>query len=102
MAAAIRLTRIGGKNDPCYRVVIAHNRDPRDGKSIAQIGTYAPRKKENTCSLNMERVEYWLRCGAQPTETVANLIRTARKQAAAAAAAAAAPAPAPAAEAKTA
>ena len=95
MAAAIRLTRIGGKNDPCYRVVIAHKRGPRDGKSIEQVGTYDPRKKENNCVLKMERVDYWLRCGAQPTETVANLIRTVRKQAAAAAAA-----PALAAEAK--
>lgn len=100
MAAAIRLTRIGGKNDPCYRVVIAHKRGPRDGKNIEQIGTYDPRKKENTCALNLERVDYWLRCGAQPTETVANLIRTARKQAAAAATAA--PAATPAVEAKTA
>ncbi len=95
MAAVIRLTRIGGRNDPCYRVVIAHKRSPRDGKSIEQIGTYDPRKKGSNCVLKMERVDYWLSCGAQPTETVANLIRTARKQAAAAAAA-----PAPAAEVK--
>lgn len=95
MAAAIRLTRIGGRNDPCYRVVIAHKRGPRDGKSIEQVGTYDPRKKENNCVLKMDRVDYWLRCGAEPTDTVASLIRAARKQAAAAAAA-----PAPAAEAK--
>lgn len=98
MAAAIRLTRIGGKNDPCYRVVIAHKRGPRDGKNIEQVGTYDPRKKENNCVLKLDRVDHWLRCGAQPTETVTNLIRAARKQAAAAAAAA----PAPAAEVKSA
>ena len=97
MAAVIRLTRIGGRNDPCYRVVIAHKRGPRDGKSFEQIGTYDPRKKGSNCVLKMERVDYWLSCGAQPTETVANLIRTARKQAVAGAAA---PAPAPAAEVK--
>ena len=96
MAAAIRLTRIGGKNDPCYRVVIAPKRGPRDGKSIEQVGSYDPRKKENNCTLKLDRVDYWLKCGAKPTETVANLIRAARKQAAAAAAAA----PAPAAEVK--
>ena len=80
MAAAIRLTRIGGKNDPCYRVVVAHKRGPRDGNFVEQIGTYDPRKKEQNAVLNLTRVDHWLRCGAQPTETVASLIRRARRE----------------------
>jgi small subunit ribosomal protein S16 len=98
MAAAIRLSRIGGKNDPCYRVVVAHKRGPRDGRFVEQIGTYDPRKKEKNATLNLARVDYWLHCGAEPTETVASLIRRARREAKAQEAAA----PAPAAEAKTA
>jgi len=84
MAVSIRLTRIGGKNDPCYRIVIKHARSARDGKFIEAIGTYDPRKKGDNSSVNLERVDYWLKSGAQPTETVATLIRRARKQAAAA------------------
>ncbi|MCX7824212.1 MAG: 30S ribosomal protein S16, partial [Verrucomicrobiae bacterium] len=92
MAVAIRLTRIGGRNDPCYRVVIAPKRGPRDGRFVEQIGTYDPRKKEKNVVLNLARVDYWLRCGAQPTETVASLIRRARREAKAQEAAASAPA----------
>ena len=84
MAVSIRLTRIGGKNDPCYRIVIKHARSARDGKFIEAVGAYDPRKKDNNYSVNLERVDYWLKSGAQPTETVATLIRRARKQAAAA------------------
>lgn len=83
MAVSIRLTRIGGKNDPCYRIVVKPLRSARDGKFIEAVGAYDPRKKDNNVTVNLERVDYWLKNGAQPTETVATLIRRARKQAAA-------------------
>ena len=89
MAVSIRLTRIGGKNDPCYRVVIADSRTARNGKFLEAVGTYDPRKKENNTTLNLARVDHWLQRGAQPTETVASLIRRIRRQPAAPATAAA-------------
>ena len=84
MAVSIRLKRIGGKNDPCYRIVVTDKRTARNGMFIEAIGTYDPRKKENNAALIIERVDYWLKRGGQPTETVASLIKRARKQAAAA------------------
>lgn len=89
MSVSIRLTRIGGKNDPCYRVVIADSRIARGGKFKEAIGTYDPRKKENNVALDLARVDHWLKQGAQPTETVASLIRRVRRQPAAPATAAA-------------
>jgi small subunit ribosomal protein S16 len=83
MAVSIRLTRIGGKNDPCYRVVIADSRVARSGKFIEALGTYDPRRKEDNVKLNLARIDHWLQRGAQPTETVAALIRRVRRQPAA-------------------
>jgi small subunit ribosomal protein S16 len=83
MAVSIRLKRIGGTNDPCYRVVVADSRTARSGKSIERVGTYDPRKKDHNFEINLARVDHWLKCGAQPTETVAAIIRRARRQAAA-------------------
>jgi small subunit ribosomal protein S16 len=84
MAVKIRLKRIGAKNAPVYRVVVADGRSPRDGKFIEEVGTYQPIKKENNFSLNLPRVEHWLSKGAQPSETVASFIKKARKAAPAA------------------
>ena len=98
MAVSIRLRREGAKNRPYYRVVVADKRSPRDGKFIEVIGTYDPRKAGENYALDLERAEYWVKHGAQPSETVASFIRKARRKAAAAAATAAATAgPAPAA-----
>lgn len=77
MAVKIRLTRLGAKKKPFYRVVIANSTAPRDGKFIEIIGTYDPMlAKENPAriKLKQERVQYWLSVGAQPTERVAKLI----------------------------
>ena len=84
MAVRIRLKRIGTKNTPVYRVVVADNRSPRDGKFIEEIGTYQPLKKDNNFSLKLDRAEHWIKNGAQPSETVASFNKKARKTAAAA------------------
>lgn len=79
----IRLKRLGAKNTPAYRIVVADARSPRDGRFIEEIGSYAPLQKGQDFTLKLDRAEYWLGQGAQPTETVASFIRQARKQAAA-------------------
>lgn len=79
MAVKIRLTRLGAKKKPCYRVVIANSTAPRDGKFIEIVGTYDPMlAKENPGRINLkqDRIQYWLSVGAQPTERVARLIKT--------------------------
>ena len=73
MAACIRLTRRGTKNQPFYRVVAADDRKPRDGKFIEVLGTYDPRKKENKISLNKERCDYWGNNGARLSQTMSEL-----------------------------
>ena len=90
MAVSIRLRREGAKNRPFYRVVVADKRSPRDGKFIEVIGNYDPRKTGENYELNLDRAEYWVKNGAQPSETVASVIKKARKKTAAAAAAPAA------------
>jgi small subunit ribosomal protein S16 len=79
MSVKIRLKRIGAKNAPVYRVVVADGRSPRDGKFIEEIGTYHPGKKEDAFALNLERAEYWISKGAQPSDTVASFVRKARR-----------------------
>ena len=75
----IRLRRFGKRNTPVYRVVVADGRFPRDGRIIEEIGTYDPLLKHNNFTLNLDRVDYWLGVGAQPSDTVASFIRKARK-----------------------
>ena len=92
------MKRIGAKNNPVFRIVVADGRSPRDGKFIEQIGTYQPLKKGDNFTLDLDRAKYWISKGAQPSDTVASFIRkTAKATAAAAAAGSVAPAPAPAA-----
>ncbi len=87
MPVRIRLKRVGARNTPAFRIVVADGRSPRDGKFIEEIGTYEPTKKQNTTRLDLERAEHWIKCGAQPSDTVASFIRKARASAAAVAAA---------------
>jgi small subunit ribosomal protein S16 len=77
------MKRIGTKNTPVYRIVVADARSPRDGKFIEELGTYQPLKKTDTYTLNLERAKYWISKGAQPTETVASFIKKSAKAAAA-------------------
>jgi small subunit ribosomal protein S16 len=80
MAVSIRLRREGAKNRPFYRVVVADKRAPRDGKFIEVIGNYDPRKSGENYEINLDRAEYWVKNGAQPSETVASIIKKARKK----------------------
>ena len=84
MAVKIRMKRIGAKNRPVFRIVVADSRSPRDGRCIEEIGTYQPSRKGDNFTLDMERARYWLSKGAQPSETVASFIRKASKAAVAA------------------
>ena len=79
------MKRIGAKNTPAYRIVVADSRSPRDGKCIEELGTYQPLKKGDNYTLNLDRANYWVSKGAQPSDTVASFIRKARKSAATAA-----------------
>jgi len=80
MAVSIRLRREGTKNRPFYRVVVADKRSPRDGKFIEAIGKYDPEDTGENFSLDLNRAEYWVRNGAQPSATVASMILKARKK----------------------
>ena len=90
MAVKIRMKRVGAKNAPVFRIVVADGRSPRDGKFIEQLGTYQPLKKGHNFTLDLERAKYWISKGAQPSDTVASFIRKASKTAVATAPAAAA------------
>lgn len=70
----IRLRRMGRRNRPFYRVVAADSRSPRDGKFIEVIGHYNPLTDPATVTIDEERALKWLRCGAQPTDTVRSLL----------------------------
>jgi small subunit ribosomal protein S16 len=74
MAVKIRLKRIGAKKTPFYRVVVADSRYPRNGRFIEEIGYYDPMKTPAEIKLDEEKVQKWLKNGAQPTETVKSLI----------------------------
>ena len=76
MAVAMRLTRVGGKKDPVWRVVVADSRSPRDGKSLEVIGRYNAQTDPSTIVLDEERVRYWLGQGARPSDSVKKLLRT--------------------------
>lgn len=71
----IRLRRVGAKKAPYYRIVVADSRSPRDGRFIEEIGTYDPMAEDNKVNVEMDRVEYWIKNGAQPTETVRGLLK---------------------------
>ena len=72
----MRLTRVGGKKDPVWRVVVADRRSPRDGRFIETIGRYNAQTDPSTIVLNEERVRHWLERGAQPSDTVRKLLKT--------------------------
>ncbi|KXB53611.1 ribosomal protein S16 [Umbribacter vaginalis] len=76
MAVKIRLARHGAKKRPYYRVIVADSRCPRDGRFIEEVGRYNPCVSPALLSLNDERLDYWMSCGAQPTDTVARLIKS--------------------------
>lgn len=73
----IRLTRMGAKKKPYYRVVVTERRTARDGSFVEIVGHYNPVSNPPAIDLKMDRVRHWIGCGAQPTETVRSLIRKA-------------------------
>ena len=77
MAVKIRLRRMGQKKAPFYRIIVADSRSPRDGKFIAEIGTYDPTQEPSVVKVNEEEAKKWLGTGAQPTETVSRLFKNA-------------------------
>jgi small subunit ribosomal protein S16 len=77
MAVRIRLTRVGAKKQPTYRVVVADSRKARDSRSIETIGHYNPRTEPVEVNIDEEKARHWLAQGAQPSDTVARLFRAA-------------------------
>lgn len=76
MAVKIRMKRLGAKKRPFYRIVVADERAPRDGRFIEEIGYYNPISEPKVFKIDSERVDYWISVGAQPTKTVARLLKT--------------------------
>ena len=81
MAVKIRLARHGAKKRPYYRIVVADARAPRDGKFIEEVGRYNPCVDPSMIKFDLEKVDKWIANGAQPTDSVARLLETARKEA---------------------
>ena len=73
----IRLRRMGAKKAPFYRVVVADSRYPRDGRFIEELGTYDPRQNPAAVTIDVERAQAWIKTGAQPTDTVRDLLKKA-------------------------
>ena len=73
----IRLRRMGAKKAPFYRIVVADSRCPRDGRCIEEIGTYNPLVKPAVINVDAEKVQNWIKNGAQPTDTVRGLLKSA-------------------------
>jgi small subunit ribosomal protein S16 len=77
MAVKIRLTRVGSKKNPIYRVVVADSRSPRDGRFIEIVGRYNPQTDPSMIDLDEDKIKDWMAKGAQPTAPVSRLIRAA-------------------------
>ena len=77
MAVKIRLTRLGKKKAPTYRVIVADERAPRDGRFIDQIGFYDPTADPSIVKIDTEKAAQWIKNGAKPTDTVAKLLKIA-------------------------
>ena len=75
MAVRIRLTRVGSKKNPIYRVVVADGHSPRDGRFIEIVGRYNPQTEPSTIELDEEKVKDWIAKGAQPSDAVARLLK---------------------------
>src|SRR5215210_936614 len=75
MSVRVRLTRVGGKKNPRWRVVVSDQRSPRDGRFIETIGHYNPQTNPSTISIDEERFQHWVARGAQPTNTVKQLVK---------------------------
>ena len=79
MPVRIRLRRVGTKNVPVYRIVVADGHSPRDGRFIENIGTYDPRKASDNFKVDVERAKQWIKKGAQPSDTVRSILKKAER-----------------------
>lgn len=77
MAVKIRLTRLGKKKAPTYRVIVADERAPRDGRFIEELGYYDPTQDPSVVKIDTEKAKQWIKNGAKPTDTVAKLLKIA-------------------------
>ena len=75
MSVKIRLTRIGSKKQPYYRIVVTDSRSPRDGKFIEKIGTYDPKTDPSTVVIDKDKAAEWIKKGAKPSNTVEKLFK---------------------------
>ena len=73
----IRLRRMGAKKAPFYRIIVADSRSPRDGRCIEEIGVYNPLTEPATINVDVEKAQIWIKNGAQPTDTVRGLLKSA-------------------------
>ena len=85
MSVSIRLRREGSLNNPYYKVVVADQRSPRDGKFIEIVGNYDPKLPGENAKVDISRIDYWIKNGAQPSDTVRSIIKKARRKEVAAA-----------------
>ena len=76
---ALRLQRKGAKDRPYYKIVAADNRAPRDGRYIEQVGIYDPLQEGENWKIDLEKVDRWIANGAQPSDTVSDIIKKAKK-----------------------
>ncbi len=79
MSVKIRLSRHGAKKKPYYRIVVSDSRSPRDGKFIEQVGSYDPKSVAGGVKIDREKIEKWLERGAQPSQTVSELMKREKK-----------------------
>ena len=75
MAVKIRLRRMGSKQRPFYRIVVADSRSPRDGRFISEVGTYNPITEPSEIKIDKDAIKEWIKKGAQPTDTVRSLLK---------------------------
>jgi small subunit ribosomal protein S16 len=85
MSVSIRLRREGNLNKPYFKVVVADQRSPRDGKFIEIVGNYDPKLPGENANVDISRIDYWIKNGAQPSDTVRSIIKKARRKEVAAA-----------------
>ena len=80
MSVSIRLRREGNLNKPYFKVVVADQRSPRDGKFIEIVGNYDPKLPGDNANVDISRIDYWIKNGARPSDTVRSIIKKARKK----------------------
>jgi len=81
MGVRIRLRRTGGKNDACFRIIVADEKSPRDGRFLENLGWYDPKQTGKNFELKLERLDYWQQRGAALSDTVRSLVKRSKQAA---------------------